>query len=197
MNDYRNPNYINKLKKYINQFQLLDEAQFLGVINREEQLALMKGAKAVLEIEFKPVITVNMKHLNILINAMTYTGDIKPVNRYGIDADQSGVIAKASFEQPFDNFFDAASKGLKDTLDGVSASIMVGKLTRIGTGIVDIINMSDKEYSASKNALKTKSNNVSSKNIGKTKSPEKTKSSDDKKELISLNSYFDEQSEMF
>jgi glycosyltransferase involved in cell wall biosynthesis len=49
MNDYRNPNYINKLKKYINQFQLLDEALFLGVINREEQLALMKGAKAVIQ----------------------------------------------------------------------------------------------------------------------------------------------------
>lgn len=117
----------------------------------------IEAVKTSLEDEFHKVLgSVNMKHLYILINAMTYTGDIKPVNRYGIDTEQSGVLAKASFEQPFDNFFDAASKGLKDSLDGVSASIMVGKATRIGTGVIDVLNMDEKEFTKSRSMSRTK-----------------------------------------
>jgi glycosyltransferase involved in cell wall biosynthesis len=49
MNDYRNPSYIKKIQKYISDHQLLDNSIFLGVINRTDQLALMKGAKAVIQ----------------------------------------------------------------------------------------------------------------------------------------------------
>ena len=45
---------------------------------------------------------INKKHLHILINSMTYSGDIKPVTRYGIDVEQAGVLAKASFELFFE-----------------------------------------------------------------------------------------------
>ena len=41
--------YIEELKKKVNQFELNDYIQFLGVIDRNDQLALMKGSSALIQ----------------------------------------------------------------------------------------------------------------------------------------------------
>ena len=89
--------------------------------------------------EFSKVITVNKRHLNILLDSMTFQGKIMSVSRYGIDRKQVGPLAKACFEQPCENFLISATKGEIDDIVGVTASITLGKLSRIGTGSVDLI----------------------------------------------------------
>jgi DNA-directed RNA polymerase II subunit RPB1 len=89
--------------------------------------------------EFSKVITVNKRHLNILLDSMTFQGKIMSVSRYGIDRKQVGPLAKACFEQPIENFLISATKGEIDDIVGVTASITLGKLSRIGTGSVDLI----------------------------------------------------------
>ena len=89
--------------------------------------------------EFSKVITVNKRHLNILLDSMTFQGKIMSVSRYGIDRKQVGPLAKACFEQPIENFLISATKGEIDEIVGVTASITLGKLSRIGTGSVDLI----------------------------------------------------------
>jgi intein/homing endonuclease len=99
----------------------------------------IEGSHQFLIDEFSKVITVNKRHLNILIDSMTFPGKIMSVSRYGIDRKQVGPLAKASFEQPVENFLISATKGEKDDIVGVTASITLGKLSRIGTGSVDLI----------------------------------------------------------
>jgi DNA-directed RNA polymerase II subunit RPB1 len=70
---------------------------------------------------------------------MTLSGKIKSVSRYGIDRKQVGPLAKACFEQPVDNFLISATKGEQDLLQGVSSTICMGKLCKMGTGMVDLI----------------------------------------------------------
>jgi DNA-directed RNA polymerase subunit A" len=89
--------------------------------------------------EFSKVITVNKRHLNILLDSMTFQGKIMSVSRYGIDRKQVGPLAKACFEQPVENFLISATKGEIDDIVGVTASITLGKLSRIGTGSIDLI----------------------------------------------------------
>ena len=89
--------------------------------------------------EFSKIITVNKRHLYLLINSMTLSGKIKSVSRYGIDRKQVGPLAKACFEQPVDNFLISATKGEKDLLQGVSSTILTGKLCKMGTGMIDLI----------------------------------------------------------
>ena len=48
--------------------------------------------------EFSKIISVNKRHLDMLINSMTANGSIMSVNRYGIDRKQVGPLAKACFE---------------------------------------------------------------------------------------------------
>lgn len=47
--DYRSPNHFEKLKDYVQKHQLEENIRFLGFIDRAEQLALMKHAKAVIQ----------------------------------------------------------------------------------------------------------------------------------------------------
>ncbi len=89
--------------------------------------------------EFSKIISVNKRHLYLLINSMTLSGKIKSVSRYGIDRKQVGPLAKACFEQPVDNFLISATKGEQDLLQGVSSTICMGKLCKMGTGMVDLI----------------------------------------------------------
>ncbi|WP_298262433.1 glycosyltransferase [uncultured Lutibacter sp.] len=48
-NDYRNKDYVINLKKYIQENQLENYVKFLGFIPREDQLLIMKNAKAVIQ----------------------------------------------------------------------------------------------------------------------------------------------------
>lgn len=99
----------------------------------------VEGAHSFLVEEFSKVITVNKRHLNILLDSMTFPGKIMSVSRYGIDRKNVGPLAKACFEQPVENFLISATKGEIDDIVGVTASITLGKLSRIGTGSIDLI----------------------------------------------------------
>ena len=47
--DYRNPDYTTDLKQKVTDYQLENEIQFLGFIDRIDQLVLMKNAQAVIQ----------------------------------------------------------------------------------------------------------------------------------------------------
>ena len=49
MEDHRNPDYINKLKNYIEKNELESTAKFVGLIPREDQLSLLSNAVAVIQ----------------------------------------------------------------------------------------------------------------------------------------------------
>ena len=82
---------------------------------------------------------VNLSHIEILVDIMVYTGIIISINRYGQKKTQSGPLSMSSFEESLDVFLKAGVNGSKETTDGVSASIMLGKLPKIGTGIMDLL----------------------------------------------------------
>jgi DNA-directed RNA polymerase II subunit RPB1 len=82
--------------------------------------------------------SVGRRHIELLADSMTYQGKVNSVNRYGIDRNQIGPMAKASFEESVRNFFIAAVNGETDNM-GVSSSLMGGKLVKCGTGFFDVI----------------------------------------------------------
>lgn len=81
---------------------------------------------------------VNSSHVELLVDLMVYTGSIISISRYGQKKVGSGPMSKASFEESLENFLKAALNGETETTDSVSASIMLGKLPKIGTGIFDL-----------------------------------------------------------
>jgi DNA-directed RNA polymerase II subunit RPB1 len=102
----------------------------------------IETARLALYEEFNEVFSsekVNYHHLSVLVDSMTFSGRIVPVNRFGMKKNETGVLAKSSFEETSKVMFEAAVGAEYDTMRGVSANIMFGQKPPCGTGFVDIL----------------------------------------------------------
>jgi len=82
---------------------------------------------------------INYHHFSVLCDRMTYTSKMISIFRHGINNDNIGPIAKASFEETPEMFLKAARHGELDTFRGVSANIMCGQEGYYGTGSFQIV----------------------------------------------------------
>ena len=81
---------------------------------------------------------INPCHSKLLIDKMTYNGIITSISRYAQRGETNGPLSKASFEETSDNLLNAAAYGERECTDGVSASIICGKLGKFGTGMCEL-----------------------------------------------------------
>ena len=79
------------------------------------------------------------EHTTVLVDKMVFTGDVFSVNRYSMKKENIGVFAKASFEETFEHFLQAAFNNETDNTYGLSASIFCGKIPTCGTGYGRVI----------------------------------------------------------
>ena len=82
---------------------------------------------------------VNFRHLGLLCDVMTRAGRLMSVDRYGINKNDIGPLAKASFEETERILLRAATYGEIDPITGVSANIMMGQTIRGGTAFSQIM----------------------------------------------------------
>ena len=99
----------------------------------------VEAAREFLIQEFMSIMEgINSCHACLLVDRMTYNGNIASITRYTMKKDDSGPFGKASFEETMDNFLNAAANGEIEPTKGVSASIICGKRANIGTGLIDV-----------------------------------------------------------
>jgi DNA-directed RNA polymerase II subunit RPB1 len=109
-----------------------------------KQIFGIEATRLVLIQEFLSVISsdgtyIHSRHVELLVDAMTHLGKITSISRYGLSIDESGPIAKATFEESLSNFLTASTFGYKEDVKGVSASITCAKIPKIGTGKCDLL----------------------------------------------------------
>ncbi len=84
-------------------------------------------------------IAVDLRHILLLSDMMTFDGEIRGIVRTGITRKKSSPFAKASFEETSKHLLDAAFYGEKENLQGVVENIIVGQPIKVGTGVVDLV----------------------------------------------------------
>ena len=82
---------------------------------------------------------IDIRHLRLVSDAMTNTGEIKGVTRMGIIAQKSSILARATFETPVKQFVNATMKGTKDKLASVIENIILNQPVPIGTGLPGLL----------------------------------------------------------
>jgi DNA-directed RNA polymerase beta' subunit len=82
---------------------------------------------------------VNYRHLCLLCDVMTRFGKLMSIDRYGINKNDIGTLAKASFEETEKILLKAALFGEIDPVTGVSANIMMGQPIRGGTAFSQVL----------------------------------------------------------
>ena len=76
---------------------------------------------------------INYHHLSVLCDRMTCNDKPVSIFRHGINNDDIGPLAKASFEETPEMFLKAARHGELDIMRGISANVMCGQEGYFGT----------------------------------------------------------------
>ncbi|KAL8807886.1 MAG: hypothetical protein Q9200_004486 [Gallowayella weberi] len=98
-------------------------------------------------------ISVDMRHLNLIADFMTRGGGFSPFSRIGIRGAVSPFM-KMSYETTLQFVASAVLEGDWDTLEGPSARIVAGRVSKVGTGSFDVLMpMSERKRDLEKNAM--------------------------------------------
>lgn len=81
---------------------------------------------------------INLCHVMLLVDKMTYMGVLSSISRYTMRHEDSGALSKASFEETLDVLTMAGVYGQDEPTKGVSSAIICSKRARIGTGLCDL-----------------------------------------------------------
>lgn len=84
-------------------------------------------------------ISVDLRHLTLIADAMTQSGGYKAFSRNGVIRESGSVLAKMSFETVMGFLKEAVMFGEGDPLLGPSARIVAGKRGGVGTGSFDLL----------------------------------------------------------
>ena len=82
---------------------------------------------------------INYHNFSVLVDRMTYSHKMISIFRHGINNDNIGPIAKASFEETPEMFLKAARHAELDTFKGISANVMCGQEGYFGTSAFQIV----------------------------------------------------------
>jgi DNA-directed RNA polymerase II subunit RPB1 len=115
--------------------------QYKTVSNRIDEIYEIFGIEAARYMLLKEIndvleaaeTSINMRHLELLCDTMTYQGFAVSVSIHGVKKTDSGPLARASFEETTTELTRAAVFHEDDNMNGVSANIMFGQYLKAGT----------------------------------------------------------------
>ena len=118
--------YIDATRTYTNDIQEIHKT--LGI--EAARQAIFNEISEVIEFDNTYI---NYHHLSVLCDRMTCNDKMVSMFRHGLNNDDTGPIAKASFEETPEMFLKAARHGELDQMRGVSANVMCGQEGYFGT----------------------------------------------------------------
>ncbi|MFA5108635.1 MAG: DNA-directed RNA polymerase subunit A'' [Candidatus Micrarchaeia archaeon] len=112
-------------------------------VKEVERVLGIEAARNAMVHEFKQVLdlqnlSVDVRHLMLLTDAMTMGGAITSIGRHGLAGQKAGVLARAAYEETIKHLVNASVKAEEDKLIGVTENIIVGQTVPIGTGLVKL-----------------------------------------------------------
>ena len=81
---------------------------------------------------------INYHNFSLLCDRMTFTSKLISITRFGVNSDNIGPIAKASFEETPEMFLNAARYAEMDNMRGISANVMCGQEGYFGTSCFQV-----------------------------------------------------------
>jgi len=87
---------------------------------------------------------VDRRHIMLVGDIMTFTGDIKSIGRYGIAGAKSSILSRAAFEETIKHLVRASIRNESDSFRGIFENVMIGQVIPSGTGMFDVVSKFEK-----------------------------------------------------
>jgi len=107
---------------------------------------------------------VNIRHILLLVNIMTYKGYLMSIDRFGIKNSDYGILAQSSFEETPDLLARASIFSETDNVKGVSGNLILGQRIKGGTGSFKLL-FDEVNYFSNFNKIHNIDSKLSSYNI--------------------------------
>ena len=108
-------------------------AETLGIESARQ--VIINEAKDVLD---EQGLDVDIRHIMLVADLMTATGEIRQIGRHGVSGEQSSVLARAAFEVTVRHLIQASILGEEDNLLGITENVIIGQSIPLGTGSIDL-----------------------------------------------------------
>jgi DNA-directed RNA polymerase subunit A" len=82
---------------------------------------------------------VDIRHVMLVADIMTMTGEVKSIGRYGVAGAKTSVLARAAFEETIKHLVRASIRNEVDSFNGIFENVMVGQVIPSGTGMFDLV----------------------------------------------------------
>jgi len=98
--------------------------------------SIIKEIRDVLEMQ---KLSVDIRHIMLISDAMTYCGVVKSIGRHGLSGEKVGVLGRAAFEETIKHLINASAFAEEEKLIGVTENIIVGQTVPVGTGKIKLV----------------------------------------------------------
>jgi len=98
--------------------------------------AIVKETKDVMDMQ---KLYVDIRHIMLIADAMTYGGMVKSIGRHGLSGEKLGVLGRAAFEETIKHLINASAFSEEEKLIGVTENIIVGQTVPVGTGKIRLV----------------------------------------------------------
>lgn len=82
---------------------------------------------------------VNIRHIMLLSDIMTFGGDVRSIGRYGVAGTKTSILARAAFEETIKHLVKASIRKESDNFQGIFENVMIGQVIPSGTGMFELI----------------------------------------------------------
>ena len=113
-------------------------------IHRVREIYGIEAARNTLIREIRQILSyygiyVNVRHITLAVDWMTWIGTLTPLTRHGIRRIDASPIKRATFEEVGEVFHQAACAMEHDALDGISECIITGTPPKMGSNHDEVI----------------------------------------------------------
>jgi DNA-directed RNA polymerase subunit A" len=82
---------------------------------------------------------VDVRHVMLVSDIMCFSGEVKPIGRYGVAGSKTSILARAAFEETIKHLVRASIRNESDELKGIFENVMIGQVIPSGTGMFDLV----------------------------------------------------------
>lgn len=84
-------------------------------------------------------LNVNIRHIMLVGDIMTFAGDVRSIGRYGVAGAKTSILARAAFEETIKHLVKASIRKETDSFQGIFENVMIGQVIPSGTGMFDLV----------------------------------------------------------
>jgi len=82
---------------------------------------------------------IDFRHIMLVADIMTFSGEIKPIGRYGVAGMKPSVLTRAGFEETIKHLVKASVRHEADNFDAIFDNVMVNQQIPAGTGMFELV----------------------------------------------------------